>query len=113
MKYFFYPLLGLGCFLFTSSVALAGGSTNAQKAHQYPADFLQGYNQECMQTSMEEGLEEAEAKRLCNCTIKEFQRQYSLTEFKQLTAASATDKASEATLIEVGQSCFEQILYEE
>jgi hypothetical protein len=111
MKYFFYPLFG--CFLFTISVAVAGGSANAQKAHQYPADFLQGYNQECMRTSMGEGLEEAEAKRLCNCTIKEFQRQYSLTEFQRLTAASATDKTSEATLIEVGQSCFEQILYEE
>jgi len=111
MKYFFYPLLGF--VLVSSTVAVGGGSANAQDAHQYPADFLQGYNQECMQTSMEEGLEEVEAKRLCNCTIKEFQQQYSLTEFKQLTAASATDKASEATLIEVGQSCFEQILYAE
>jgi hypothetical protein len=113
MKYFFYPLLSL--FFFTSGVsaATAGGAVNSQKAHQYPADFIQSYNQECMQTSMGEGLAATEATRLCKCTVNQFQQQYSLTEFKQLTAAAATNKKSEAALVEVGQSCFEQILYEE
>jgi hypothetical protein len=112
MPYFVYSLLSL-VLLATGGVAVAGGSANPQKAHQYPANFVQSYNQECMQTSMQEGLDKAEAKRLCDCTINEFERQYSLTEFKQLTAASRTDKASENTLVEVGQFCFEQILYEE
>lgn len=112
MPYFFYSLLGL-VLLTTSGVAVASGLVNNKKAHQYPAEFVQSYNQECMQTSMQEGLDKAEAKRLCDCTINEFERQYSLTEFKRLTAASRTDKASETTLVEVGQFCFEQILYEE
>jgi hypothetical protein len=112
MPYFIYPLLSL-VLLTTGGVAVASGSVNTKKAHQYPAEFVQSYNQECLQTSMQEGLAEVEAKRLCDCTLDEFERQYSLTEFKQLTAASATDKASENTLIEVGQFCFEQILYEE
>jgi hypothetical protein len=112
MPYFVYSLFSL-ILLTTSGVAVANGLVNPRKAHHYPADFVQSYNQECLQTSMEEGLEQTEAKRLCNCTIDEFQRQYSLTEFKQLTAASATDKSAQTTLVEVGQSCFEQILYEQ
>lgn len=112
MPYFVYSLFSL-ILLTTSGVAVANGLVNPSKAHHYPADFVQSYNQECLQTSMEEGLEQTEAKRLCNCTIDEFQRQYSLTEFKQLTAASATDKSAQTTLVEVGQSCFEQILYEQ
>ena len=43
----------------------------------------------------------------------EFERQYSLEEFKQLTIAAATDKQAETALVEVGQFCFEQTLYEE
>jgi hypothetical protein len=114
MPYFFYSLLSISIVLLTTGgVAVANGSIKAKAAHQYPAEFVQSYNQECMQTSMQEGLDKAEAKRLCDCTINEFERQYSLTEFKRLTAASRTDKASETTLIEVGQFCFEQILYEE
>jgi hypothetical protein len=113
MKYFFYPLLSLFVFTSGAGVAMAVGEVNSKKAHQYPADFIQSYNQECMQTSMGEGLAAEEATRLCQCTVKEFQRQYSLTEFKRLTAAAANNQASEAALVEVGQSCFEQILYEE
>jgi hypothetical protein len=113
MKYFFYPLLSLFLFTNSVSVATAEDAVNSKKAHQYPADFIQSYNQECMQTSMGEGLAAEEATRLCKCTVNEFQRQYSLTEFKRLTAAAATNKTSEAALVEVGQFCFEQILYEE
>lgn len=112
MEYFLSPLFSLVIFI-PGSMAIADSSLNNPEAHQYPGEFVQSYNQECMQTSIEEGLAQTEAKRLCDCTIEEFERQYSLVEFQQLTAASASDKASENTLVEVGQFCFEQILYEE
>ena len=112
MQYFFYSLVSL--LLFTSArVAVAEGSTDSQPAEQYSAEFVQSFNQECIETSLAEGLGEAEAKTLCDCTINEFERQYSQTEFQQLTAAAATDTAAETALIEVGQFCFEQILYAE
>jgi hypothetical protein len=79
----------------------------------YPAQFVRDYSNECLQTSMAEGLEELEARQLCQCTLDEFQKQYSLQEFKKLTAASATDKTAENSLIEVGQLCFESLLYEQ
>lgn len=110
MKCFYSSLLSLSLL---SGVAVAEGITNAPQAKQYSTDFIQDYNQECIQTSMSEGLEQTDAQKLCDCTISEFQRQYSMEEFQQLTLASATDEEAETALVEVGQFCFEQILYEE
>ncbi len=80
--------------------------------YQYPQDYVQDYLQECIQTSMTEGLVEEDAQTLCNCTLNKFQQQYSLTEFKQLATASQTDESAANTLIEVGELCFEAILFE-
>ncbi len=116
MQYLYSSLLSLSLLslsLSISGVALAQETTKDQPANKYPAEFVQDYQQECIQTSMEEGLIEIEAKRLCDCTIKEFEQQYNLVEFKQLTAASTTDQEAETALVEVGQFCFEQILYEQ
>lgn len=79
---------------------------------QYPPEYTQKYLQDCQQTSLKEGLGEIEAKKLCDCTLKEFQQQYSLTEFKQLNIAAETDENASQQLIEVGQICFEELLYE-
>lgn len=114
MQYFYSSLLTL-FLLATGSMAIAENSANPEmidKNNKYPGEFVQSYAQECIQTSMEEGLDEIEAKKLCDCTINEFQRQYSLEEFKKLTATSITDEKAENSLVEVGQVCFEQILYE-
>lgn len=112
MQYFYSSLLTLSL-LTTGSIAIAQDSVNSETTNKYPGEFVQNYGQECIQTSMGEGLEEIEAQKLCDCTINEFQRQYSLEEFKELTAASATDEKAETALVEVGQVCFEQILYEQ
>ena len=112
MQYFHSALIGM-YFLALGGVAIAEGKVRPQPGNQYPASFVQGYNQECIKTSIEEGLAEPEAKQLCGCTINEFQQQYDLEEFQQLTNASATDESAQTALIEVGQFCFEQILYEE
>lgn len=113
MKYFCSFFLFTLSFLIVEDLAIAEGSTKAKKNHQYPTEFVQSYNQECIQTSMGEGLDEAGAKKLCNCTLNKFQQQYSLAEFKQLTVASTTDQQAQNKLVEVGQVCFEQILYEQ
>ncbi|MEM8676468.1 MAG: hypothetical protein AAGF83_21785 [Cyanobacteria bacterium P01_G01_bin.67] len=112
MQYFYFSLLSLSLLAITG-VAIAQETNNAQSANQYPAEFVQDYNRECIQTSIEEGLAEAEAERLCDCTINEFEQQYNLMEFQELTAASTTDQEAETALIEVGQFCFEEILYEQ
>ena len=109
MKYFYFSLLSLSLL---NGVAVAESNTKAAPTNSYSADFIQNYDRECIQTAMSEGLAQTDAQSLCDCTINEFQRQYSMEEFQQLTLASATDEAAETALVEVGQFCFEQILYE-
>ena len=109
----FYPSLLVLSFLTIGSAAVAKDTPGSNAIEPYPPEFVQDYSQECLQTSMGEGLEATEARTLCRCTINEFQNQYTLEEFKRLTAKSATDKTAENTLIEVGQVCFEQVLYEQ
>ena len=104
-----YLLLTL--FLLINGTAMA--QTTDEDSEVYPGEFVRDYNQECIQTSMTEGLESIEAEQLCDCTINKFQSKYTLEEFKQLTAASVRDKKAEMALVEVGQVCFEQILYEQ
>jgi hypothetical protein len=112
MQYLYSSLLMLS-FLSINSIALAKENLGSNAIEKYPPEFVQDYSQECLQTSMLEGLEAPEARKLCRCTIDKFQNQYTLEEFKQLTAKSATDQTAENTLVEVGQVCFEQILYEQ
>ena len=111
MQYLYF-MLGLSIWSW-GGVVYAEGKVSAPAANEYPPAFVRGYNQECIATSIEEGLEEGEAQRLCSCTLAEFQRQYELEEFQQLTNASATDESAQGALVEVGQLCFEKILYEE
>ena len=110
-----FYISGLTIFLLTiNNVAIA--ATSAVKSGQveaYPPEFVKDYAQECIQTSVGEGLSEPEAKNLCQCTIRQFQQQYTLKEFKELTAAAETDDTANNSLIEVGQICFENILYEQ
>ncbi|GAB4525746.1 MAG: hypothetical protein Tsb0014_05360 [Pleurocapsa sp.] len=112
MTKFYFSFLSF-ILLISSSAVAAETQDNPNVTETYPTEFVSDYTKECTQTSMEEGLTDTEAKTLCQCTIDEFQSQYTLEEFKKLTAASATDENASNTLIEVGQGCFESILYEQ
>ena len=93
---------------FSSSVAFAETPTDI-----YPAEFAQQYRQECMTASTAEGLTEPDAEELCECTLSKFQQEYSLEAFKELNAKAKEDHQESANaLVEVGQFCFESILYE-
>lgn len=112
MQYFYSAFLALSLII-TGNIASAENLIKSSDANQYPEEFVQEYATECIQTSMGEGLAATEAEQLCDCTINKFQSQYELEEFKQLTVDSLNDQNAEATLVEVGQVCFEQILYEQ
>ncbi len=112
MAYFYSFLLVLP-FLAAGNIVVAQDSDRSGDTPSYPEEFVREYTTECINTSIGEGLEAAEAKRLCGCTIDKFARQYELEEFKQLTVDSLDDQEAQAQLVEVGQICFEQILYEQ
>lgn len=112
MQQIYFSLLTISL-IGTSSPLLAEVPGDRLKFKEtYPQEFAQSYLQECRQTSIQEGLAEMEAKKLCGCTLTKFQQQYTLKQFQQLTAAAATDTKAENTLVEVGQGCLEEILYE-
>ena len=79
---------------------------------EYPIAYSQKYLQDCQTTSVKEGLEEIDATKLCQCTLREFQQKYTLAEFQQLNTTAETDENASNQLIEVGQLCFEELLYE-
>jgi hypothetical protein len=103
----------LGIVVFALTIApVCFKSSKAKASEPYPPDYTQKYLQECLATSMTEGLTEPDAKKLCNCTLVEFQKKYSLEAFKELTAKAKNDEAAANELISVGELCFESILYE-
>lgn len=87
-------------------------SATAQTNQEYPQEYSQNYLQECKVTAMTEGLPDSEAEILCNCTLREFQQKYTLDEFKDLNKRSETDSTASDALVEVGEFCFEEILFE-
>lgn len=108
MNIYLLSLAAIAASNLLATFAVANSSSSAK----YPPEFVREYTQECVQTSIAEGLEEVEAKKLCSCTLDKFQQQYTLQEFKQLTIASNTDPASQDALVQTGQVCFEELLYE-
>jgi hypothetical protein len=100
---------GLGIVVFTLTII---PSFKANASEPYPPEYTQKYLRDCLATSMTEGLTEPDAKKLCNCTLVEFQKKYSLEAFKELSAKAKTDEAAANELIAVGELCFESILYE-
>ncbi|MBE9167363.1 hypothetical protein IQ238_07420 [Pleurocapsales cyanobacterium LEGE 06147] len=105
----FFPL----SFFFALATEGIKAVAQTNTANRYPPEYVREYMEDCVKESMAEGLPEEEAKTLCTCTLNRFQQQYTLDEFKKLTEASKTDQTAADALITVGESCLEEILYEQ
>lgn len=70
------------------------------------------YNEQCLVRSHREGLPVASAKSVCDCTIKTFRGKYTTEKFREMTKKSETDRRIANQLREVGEACFEQILFD-
>ncbi|ELS02773.1 hypothetical protein Xen7305DRAFT_00024910 [Xenococcus sp. PCC 7305] len=109
-KSLFTFTLGIGYLILATFASLA--ETSSAVTQEYPEEYSQNYHQECKATAIAEGLPDIEAETLCNCTLREFQQKYTIDEFKDLNKRSETDTAASDALIEVGELCFEEILFE-
>ena len=90
---------------------LSGSSVAQNTSRQYSS--FADYKRDCIEDYRLEGLYPEDIERLCNCAINTFKARFTLEQFKKLTQAANTDAEAENTLIEVGETCFEQILYED
>lgn len=68
--------------------------------------------QECLKESQKQGLPPETAKTVCNCTMKEYRKRYTAEKFKEVVKQSQTNSKIAKELREVGESCFETILFE-
>lgn len=100
-------------FFFILATERLNAVAQTNTANSYPPEYVQEYMEDCAKASIAEGLTEEDAKTLCTCTLNQFQKQYTLNEFKKLTEASKTDRAAADALVTVGESCLEEILYEQ
>jgi hypothetical protein len=118
---FFGNLLGATfCFSINSVGMLNGTSLQHRVAiaqqperHQYPANFVADYMKDCHKSVIARDIPVEEADTLCKCTLNKFQSQYSVSEFQTLVRNSKKDKKTASKLTDVGNACFEQILYEQ
>ena len=76
------------------------------------ANIWCGYQKECLAESQKEGLALESATTVCECTISEFRSKYSTKEFKELTDKVDSDKQVAKEFRDVGEKCFEKILFE-
>lgn len=120
LRFFGNLLWATFCFSITSleafhETSLQHGLVMAQQPerHQYPANFVTDYMKDCHKSVIDRDIPAEEADTLCKCTLNKFQSQYSVSEFQTLVRNSKKDKKTASKLTDVGNACFEQILYEQ
>jgi len=64
------------------------------------------YYKECLLRVQSQGLALAIAEDICQCTIAEFKKLYSLKNFTKIVQKSKTDKVLARQLAQVGENCF-------
>lgn len=87
--------------------------TTPQKTAQNSVNTFDIYHKECLQRVTQQGLRGQVAQDICNCVITKFRSRYSLVQFRDLIQKSKTNKAAARTLSDVGEACFEEVLYEQ
>jgi hypothetical protein len=115
-------VIGLVDFSYDQSVKAQQSNFNSQKCIQGllkeglsndGARIWCNYKQECLKQSQKEGLPQYAAETVCNCVITEFRKSYNPQEFKKLTQQAETNQRISQKLRDVGEACFEEVLYED
>ncbi|VXD15053.1 conserved exported hypothetical protein [Planktothrix serta PCC 8927] len=84
--------------------------TPAKPKYQYPQEIVNAYISSCRQRSIEEGLTEQQAKTVCQCTINQFQSQYSFEQFIKIYTQAQKTKESPDEFVDVGIECATNLL---
>lgn len=73
---------------------------------------FEDYHKECIKRVHQQGLAEDIGQDICKCTMTQFRSQYNIQQFRNLVQKAKTDKPSARQLSDVGEACFEKVLYE-
>lgn len=96
--------------VFNQQQCIQGLVKEGLKAEQ--ASVWCNFKQECLVRSQKEGLPLEAAKSVCDCSIKEFRKRYTTEKFKEVSKQGDSNSKVGRELREVGEKCFEDILFE-
>ena len=84
-------------------VACGGGSDE----YQYPKETAENYVEACVFNAEAAGASGKDSKKYCDCTLKELEREYSLTEFIQIDNQMFEGgmNAAPAKVLEIMETC--------
>ena len=72
--------------------------------------FTKFYNQACVPEAKKAGLNDKEARKGCNCTVRSLRKKYSSQAFSALyNKYRAKDSKARQTLTRFGETCFEAV----
>lgn len=109
MKTNLFSLLLLSIIIGISPVKAETFFAQQAKQNKYPPTEINNYMKACIPKASEQGLSPQEAQKLCQCTIKEFQKRYTLTEYKKLEQQANINPQAQDKLVDVGAYCFEEL----
>lgn len=124
----FFTFVNLSLFTFSLSVFPSKSFAQSAKPTFNQQQCIQGFvkeglkieqasvwcnfKQECLVRSQKEGLPLESAKIVCDCSIKEFRKRYSTEKFREISRQADTNTKIGRQLRDVGEKCFEDILFE-
>jgi hypothetical protein len=77
--------------------------------NQYPQNLREDYMRSCKQRAAGEGLNQTQAQRLCECTLRRFQARFTSAQFIALNRrASQTGQAPQA-FTDIGMACYREL----
>ncbi len=83
------------------------------RQNQYPAADKEEYLIACQASSQQQGLDQQQAKTLCQCTLEQFQAKYTIDQFKQLYTQAQQNSEPPDELVQVGLFCASQLSQEQ
>ena len=78
--------------------------------YQYPQAEQQAYLKTCQQVSLQQGLTQQQAEPLCQCTLEQLKKQYTVDRFRELyqEATSQSDYIP-TEFLKIGMLCVDQL----
>jgi hypothetical protein len=73
---------------------------------------FEDYQKDCLKRVRQQGLADDVGLDICKCTMTQFRSQYNIQQFRNLVQKAKADKTIARKLSEVGEACFEKVLYE-
>lgn len=77
--------------------------------NQYPQSLRDDYMSSCKRRATGEGLNQAQAQRLCECTLRRFQARFSSAQFIALNRRASQTGQTPQAFTDIGMACYREL----